>query len=241
MRARTIHRCVLLLGGLAALAGCRQEMASQPSYRPLKPSAFFADGRSARPLVEGTVSRGELRRDRAYYTGHAGGIATTPKEAAGLIAAPGLPAAGALAATAQKETYLDYLPFPQEEMGKRLARGQERFNIYCAVCHGRDGDGEGMIPQRGFTKPPNFHTDLSRGFRHKGIDLPLREAPVGYLFEVISHGYGAMPDYREQVPVDDRWAIIAYVRALQFSRHAPLSAVRSEADRKRLEAEREKP
>jgi mono/diheme cytochrome c family protein len=153
---------VVLIGCALSAAGCRQEMASQPSYRPLKPSAFFADGRSARPLIEGTVARGELRSDRAYYTGRASGVAASPEEAAGLIAAPGLPAAGALAVSAQKRAYIDYLPFPQKEMGQKLARGQERFNIYCAVCHGRDGDGEGMIPQRGFTKPPNFHTDKSR-------------------------------------------------------------------------------
>jgi mono/diheme cytochrome c family protein len=217
-------RPLLLLAACMFLAGgCRQQMASQPSYRPLKPSAFFADGRSARPLVKGTVARDDLRADRQFYTGRVLGKKASPEGAAAVVGAPGVPAAGALLASAWD--YVDYLPFPRKDMRKMLQRGRERFNIYCAVCHGRDGDGKGMIPQRGFTEPPNFHTDLSRGYRLKGMDVPLRQAPVGYFFEVITEGFGAMPDYREQVVVPDRWAIIAYVRALQLSQHVTRAGV----------------
>ena len=90
-----------------------------------------------------------------------------------------------------------------------LDRGRERFDIYCAPCHGLQGDGNGMIAIRGFRHPPTFHQDR------------LRQAPVGYLYDVITNGFGVMPDYAAQVPPRDRWAIIAYIRALQFSRNAP--------------------
>ncbi len=94
-----------------------------------------------------------------------------------------------------------------------LARGQERYNIYCAPCHGQTGGGSGMIVQRGFTAPPTFHKDR------------LRNAPVGHLFDVMTNGFGAMPSYATQIPVADRWAIIAYIRALQLSQHATIDDV----------------
>jgi len=94
-----------------------------------------------------------------------------------------------------------------------LARGQERFNIYCAPCHDRQGEGNGMIVRRGFRHPPSYHIDR------------LRQVPNGYLFDVIANGFGAMQDYAAQVPVRDRWAIVAYIRALQLSRHATLDDV----------------
>lgn len=89
-----------------------------------------------------------------------------------------------------------------------LQRGQERFNIYCAPCHSRTGDGDGMIVRRGFTRPASFHMER------------LRAAAPGYLFAVITNGFGAMPDYRYQIAAEDRWAIVAYIRALQLSRNA---------------------
>lgn len=94
-----------------------------------------------------------------------------------------------------------------------LQRGQERYNIYCAVCHGRTGNGAGIIVARGFSGPPTFHSDQ------------LRSAPVGHFFDVITNGYGDMPDYQAKIPPRDRWLIIAYVRALQFSENAPVSTV----------------
>lgn len=114
-------------------------------------------------------------------------------------------------------------PFPVTE--QVMARGQERFNIYCSPCHGQTGMGDGMIVRRGYRRPPAFS------------DERLRNAPVGHFFDVISNGFGAMPDYQTQVAVADRWAIAAYIRALQTSAYAPLDAV-APADRGRLDENR---
>src|SRR5205085_3867216 len=103
---------------------------------------------------------------------------------------------GILATALAEEEYVDTFPFPITE--KVLERGRERYNIYCAVCHDRAGTGQGMIVLRGFTRPPSFHTDLSRGYRLRGIEVKLREVRVGYYFDVITHGFGAMPDYAAQ-------------------------------------------
>jgi mono/diheme cytochrome c family protein len=98
--------------------------------------------------------------------------------------------------------------FPMAVTAEVMARGQERFNVFCAPCHGRTGEGNGMIVQRGFRQPPSYHEDR------------LVEAPAGHFFDVMTNGFGAMQDYSAQVPVTDRWAIAAYIRALQFSRRA---------------------
>jgi mono/diheme cytochrome c family protein len=103
--------------------------------------------------------------------------------------------------------------FPFPVTADVMARGRERFDVYCTPCHGRLGRGDGMIVQRGFKAPPSLHTER------------LRLSPPGYYFDVISHGFGAMSDYAAQVPVRDRWAITAYIRALQFSQHATLDDV----------------
>ena len=105
----------------------------------------------------------------------------------------------------------DYMPFPVTE--DVLARGRERFNIYCAPCHSRLGDGNGMIVQRGFRAPPSYHTER------------LRKAPLGYFFDVMTNGFGAMPEYASQIPPRDRWTIVAYIRALQLSQEATTSDV----------------
>lgn len=98
-----------------------------------------------------------------------------------------------------------------------LQRGREQFNIFCAVCHGRDGYGDGIIVRRGFTEPPSFHTDN------------VRARPLGHYYDVISNGYGAMYSYADRLEPSDRWAVAAYIRALQYSQHAPLDAVPPEA------------
>jgi len=98
-----------------------------------------------------------------------------------------------------------------------LQQGQERYNIFCTPCHGYDGYGKGMIVQRGFSPPPSFHQDR------------LRTAPVGHFFDVITNGYGAMYSYGDRIPPADRWAIIAYIRALQLSQDAKLADVPPEA------------
>jgi len=165
---------------LILCAGCRLDMHVQPRYNPLAKSGFFADQRSARPLVEGTVARGELHDDTYFYTGKLGNN-------------PG-----------------DYMPFAVTK--DDLERGRSRFDIYCSPCHSRLGDGNGYIPTRGFSrKPPSFHIER------------LEKAPVGYIFNVMTEGFGIMPDYASQIPPRDRWCIVAYIRALQLSQHATVA------------------
>jgi len=114
----------------------------------------------------------------------------------------------------------DVFPYPITDAV--LARGQERFNIYCSPCHGRTGQGDGMVVRRGYRHPPAF--DIER----------LRQTPVGHFFDVMTNGFGAMPDYAAQVKPSDRWAIAAYIRALQLSAHATLADVPA-PDRTRLQ------
>jgi mono/diheme cytochrome c family protein len=113
--------------------------------------------------------------------------------------------------------------FPMPVTAAVMARGQERFNVFCSPCHGPTGAGNGMIVQRGFRAPPSMHEER------------LRTAPVGYYFDVMTNGFGAMQDYASQVPVSDRWAIAAYIRALQLSQRATMDDVpadrRAELDR----------
>lgn len=120
----------------------------------------------------------------------------------------------------ERGNLVDTFPFPVTSM--ILKRGQERFNIYCAPCHDRVGTGQGMIVRRGYRAPASFHIDR------------LRQAPVGYFFDVMTNGFGVMPDYAQQVHPEDRWAIVAYIRALQLSQHARLTDV-PEDQRRQLE------
>jgi len=177
-------RCLIVASSLAAAlagAGCRQDMHDQPKFIPLRASEFFADHRSGRPIVEGTVARGRLQEDELLATGKVNG------------------------------QLADTFPFPIT--ADVLARGRERFDIFCSPCHDRTGSGDGMIVRRGYKRPPSFHIDR------------LRDMPAGYFFDVITNGFGAMPDYRSQIPERDRWAIVAYVRALQLSQHATIEDV----------------
>jgi hypothetical protein len=179
-------------GGLALLclglgSGCeiRQEMYDQPKYEPLAETAFFADRRASRPLVEGTIPQGYLQEDEHLHDGLVNGEPAT--------------------------TY----PIPVTR--ETLLRGQERFNIYCSPCHDRVGTGNGIIVQRGFKQPVSYHIDR------------LREAPPGYFYGVIKNGFGMMASYSYQVPhPEDRWAIVAYIKALQLSQHATLDDVPEE-------------
>lgn len=171
---------------VAALAACRQDMHDQPKYIPLRPTTFFADGRSARQLPDNTVARGHLNEDSAYFTG---------RDASGKL--------------------VTELPVPLTK--ELLLRGQNRFNVYCTPCHDQTGSGNGMVVQRGFRRPPSYHIDR------------LREMPVGHFYDVITNGLGAMQDYSAQVQPADRWAIAAYIRALQLSQHASIDDVPAEA------------
>jgi mono/diheme cytochrome c family protein len=114
----------------------------------------------------------------------------------------------------------DVFPFAVD--AEVLARGRERFDIYCSPCHGRTGAGDGMVVRRGFRRPLTYHDDR------------LRAAPVGHFVDVMTNGFGAMADYRQQIEARDRWAIAAYIRALQLSEHATIADVPA-ADRGRLQ------
>lgn len=200
--------CLLPIACCLAL-GCQQQMAAQPSYKPLDPSTFFSDGRSARPLPPGTVARGHLRTDLHFFTGKRTAFGTDRGQPAALVGAAGSGALNALAIAAMEEEYeVDTFPFPITRAV--LKHGQDRYMIYCAVCHDPLGTGEGKIVERGYTRPPSYHIDR------------LRSVPVGHFFNVITNGYGSMPDYKQQVPPRDRWAIAAYIRALQLSQHFPV-------------------
>ncbi len=163
---------------LLSAAGCSPNMSEQPKYNPLAPSDFFADGRSERPAVPGTVAHGSPRFGDPFFTGRMNG------------------------------EVVERMPVPVTR--ELMERGRERFDIYCSPCHGRTGDGQGMIVRRGFREPPSYHIQR------------LREAPDGHFFEVITNGFGEMYSYASRVAPADRWAIIAYIRALQFSRTATL-------------------
>jgi mono/diheme cytochrome c family protein len=183
------------------LSGCdRLDMYDQPRYEPLEASDFFADGLSARPPVEGTIARGALREDEPFYTGKDGGQLVSE-----------IPAA-AYRVTYDRDARQFGHPYdetePAELRKSLLRRGRERFDIYCSVCHGRAGDGDGIIVRRGFRRPPSYHTDR------------LRQAPAGHFYDVVTNGFGAMPSYASRIDVADRWAIVAYIRALQLSQNA---------------------
>ncbi len=181
---RSIQLAALLLAAVT-LAACRQDMHDQPKFIPLRSSPFFDDGRSERPLIDGTIARGQLNDDLALYTG---------KGADGKL--------------------VDTFPFPVTK--DVVARGQERFNVYCSPCHDRTGQGNGMVVRRGYRHPPSYHSDQIRALTN------------GFIFDVITNGFGAMPDYAAQIPVRDRWAIVAYVRALQLSENASVNDVPAE-------------
>jgi Cytochrome C oxidase, cbb3-type, subunit III len=170
--------------GLFALAGCRQDMQNQPKFIPLRSNTFFPDQRSGRNPVRGTVPR----LDNA------------------VLDAEQLDPNSYYLSGKHGNAYGNELPFPLTR--EVMERGQQRYNIYCAPCHARVGDGNGMIVQRGFKHPPSFH------------EQRLRNVPVGYIYEIMSNGLGAMPDYSSQVKQADRWAIAAYIKALQLSQSA---------------------
>lgn len=172
---------VLSCSAVLLSAACRQDMHNQPKAKPQSKSAFFADGRTGRLPVEGTVGRGQLREDDHLNRGKVDGkFATT---------------------------------FPFAIDAALLQRGRERYEIFCGPCHGATGLGNGTVVQRGFKVAASHHIDR------------LRNETNGYWFDVITNGFGVMPPAGPQIPVNDRWAIIAYVRALQLSRHAALTDI----------------
>lgn len=181
---------VACLGG----AACRRDMQDQPKMKPYRGTTFFADGLSARQPIQGTVARGFLREDTEYFTGK--------KSVKSVIANNATPG------TFTDD--MDTFPFPVTE--DTVRRGRERYDIFCSVCHGLTGNGDGMIVRRGFRRAASFN------------DERLRQAPVGHYFDAITNGWGAMPSYAAQIPVQDRWAIVSYIRALQLSQQNPQAA-----------------
>jgi mono/diheme cytochrome c family protein len=220
-------------------------MQDQPRYEAYEPSKSFGDGISSRPYVEGTVARGYRDVNSAYYTGkmansqgqQQGGNTTSGVMNGSLPATMGNTQGGAGAqqqqsgdvnvrgnvggkvsggagvTTGQSGTPGGVNEFPFAITSGDLDRGEERFGVYCAMCHGATGFGDGMIVRRGFRRPPSLHDERLRG------------ETLGHFFDVITNGWGAMPDYAQQIPVEDRWKIIAYIRALQLSQNMPVAQV----------------
>ena len=154
---------------------------AQPAEVPAARATTFSPTDRAPPLVEGTIARGTLQEDQAFFTGKVGTVMVRE------------------------------LPFPVDDAV--LTRGQERYNIFCTPCHDATGSGRGMVVQRGYKQPPSFHEER------------LRNVEAGYYFDVMTNGFGGMPDYRMQLAPRDRWAVVAYIRALQLSQHAATTDV----------------
>ena len=194
---RSIFAFCLLIFALSAV-GCRYDMQDQPRYKAFKKSDFFSDDKAMRDLPEGTVARGHLRENKAFYTGKKDNAdpnaqVQTTTDSKGNTVVASFPN--------------DITEFPVPVTKELIDRGQQRFNIYCIVCHGPTGNGDGMIVRRGFSQPPTYHDDR------------LRNAPVGHFFDVMTNGWGKMNSYASQVPPADRWAIVAYIRTLQLSQN----------------------
>jgi mono/diheme cytochrome c family protein len=198
--------CVLLL--LLIASGCRRDMQDQPKMKAFRGTAFFGDGLSARQPIPGTVARGFLRSNTEFFTGKKSKTTAGPgtQSIQGQGQNQPQPQVQGQQTGAGANVYpddIDYLPIPVTE--DVVKRGRERYNIFCSACHGFTGNGDGMIVRRGFRRAASFNDDR------------LRQAPVGHFFDAITNGWGAMPSYAPQIAVQDRWAIIAYIRALQES------------------------
>jgi mono/diheme cytochrome c family protein len=196
---------VLLVVGVVALTGCIQEMANQPRYEAFEAAVEGQEQTSSRSPVAGTIARGQLELDEAYFTGKENGQAVSE---------------------------LPPRALEGRTLGQLLDRGRERFTIFCSHCHGQVGGGTGgdkqlesmvgMVVQRGFPSPPTYHQER------------LRRAPIGHFFDVATNGFGRMPAHRALIGDQDRWAIAAYVRALQLSQYAAREKL-TPADIERLE------
>jgi mono/diheme cytochrome c family protein len=201
--------------------GCRRDMQDQPKIKPLRGSSFFSDGLGSRQPIEGTIPRGYLRENVEFYTGKKAGAATasaTTGQQQTANAQQPAPTAGSQTAAAQQNSFPDdVVDFPIPVTKEVVLRGRERYNIFCSACHGMTGNGDGMIVRRGFRRAASFNDDR------------LRQAPVGHFFDAMTNGWGAMPSYAPQIPVQDRWAIAAYIRALQASQQNTAAASASPA------------
>jgi hypothetical protein len=245
-----------LLGGLATAVGCQQKMADQPAHRPYEESVLFEYKQSARPLEVGVVHRNQPAPDNplvAWLTPQGKAVKPDPDWLAAVdstgktMLPPGAPTSEA--------NFVSEFPFAITE--EHLKRGQVLYNANCALCHGAQGDGNGKIPERGFLRPPSYHYDetkmdwsrtvtnpetgktepsylgnkqgTSRGFFRYGKTVRLDQVPVGYIFQVITWGYGGMATHDVQIADPaDRWKVIAYIRALQLSKTASAADLSAE-------------
>lgn len=199
---RTLLTTGLILSVLL-LAGCRgttserrpihpnPNMDWQPKFLPQERNTFFEDELSMRTPVPGTVARGLLKEDPVYYAGRT-----------------------------EDGSFVERMPI--ETTQALLERGQERYDIYCSVCHGKAGNGNGIIQTgrlgQGYGwNIPSYHVDRYRGEINEPADSTKTD---GYLYHVVANGFNTMPGYAQQIPVRDRWAIVAYIRALQLSQNA---------------------
>ena len=196
--------------------GCRRDMQDQPKIKPLRGSSFFSNGLGSRQPIQGTIPRGYLRENAEFYTGKKSGSNSATANATPAqqqIAAPQQQPPGGQANSFPD----DVVDFPIPVTKDVVQRGRDRYNIFCSACHGMTGNGDGMIVRRGFRRAASFNDDR------------LRQAPVGHFFDAMTNGWGAMPAYAPQIPVQDRWAIIAYIRALQASQQNTAAASASPA------------
>lgn len=189
---------ITIVGLVIFSFGCRYDMQDQPRYKAYKKSNFFSDDKAMRDLPEGTVARGFLREDKAFYTGKKenpdnNAVAQTTTDASGNSVVSSFP------------NDIEKSPVPLTK--ELLDRGEQRYKVFCIVCHGPVGKGDGMVVRRGYPQPPTYHDDR------------LRNAPDGHFYDVITNGWGKMNSYASQVPPADRWAIVAYIRALQISQN----------------------
>lgn len=221
---RSLRALGLAVLAVALLPACRGMVSHRPPVHlnpnmdnvtyvgPQEPSDFFADGRGMRPPVEGTVARGELRADTHLYRG----------------LAPDAPAGKACIDSTGCTQYQGCIDGFCREFATELpstvtldhalmARGEERFGIYCTPCHGDAGlENGGVVPVRAANRGSAWLVPSLHGPRQRGY-------AVGQLFDIVSNGFNTMPGYAAQIPVEDRWAIVTYVRALQVSNEMPLA------------------
>lgn len=206
-------RALALLGGaafcMALLTGCHTDMWIQPKLKPLGESDFFANGMASRQPVEHTVARAEgWGQLWAVSSADVNLPHTDNPYFTGRVG-------GGLVETIPPEAMQRF----HNSLKEMLERGRNRFNIFCSPCHSRWGDGNGMIAQRGFSlrRPPaSYHTDR------------LRSMPIGHFYDVMTNGYGVMFSYASRVEPQDRWAVAAYIRALQYSQNAAMTDIPSD-------------
>ncbi|MCI0364245.1 MAG: cytochrome c [Phycisphaerales bacterium] len=180
-----------------------QDMDNQYKFRAQQVNPMFADERAMRPPVPGTVARGELNLDEHYTRG----VVTGPRSS------------GA-AATGGNVSWATTFPNQVQLNMDLMRRGQDRFTIYCRPCHGDSGHGDGIVNKRAM-ELLTTGTNGTQWVQPKSLhEAAIRDQPVGQIFNTITRGIRTMPSYESQIPVADRWAIVAYVKALQRSQHA---------------------